>query len=167
MNNKIIVTVAGLLLSVLTAQAVPAKPGVKRTVRQADGTLRELTLCGDEHFSFFKDDEGQPYILNADNWLMPISQEEVSERWTASRDERMSRGYSKARSQARGMGRGGVPNTTVGKHRGLVILMQFKDVKFVSSDPYDTFNRFFNEEGYHENGNSGSVKDYFLKQNKN
>lgn len=164
MKNKIILTVAVMLLTVLTAQAVPAKPGTKRIVRQADGTLQEMTLCGDEHFSFFKDDDGQPYILNADNWLMPISQEEVSERWTALRNERLSKGYSKTRNQTRGMGRAGIPNTTIGKHRGLVILMEFKDVKFVSSDPHETFNRFFNEEGYHEYGNAGSVKDYFLKQ---
>ena len=53
---------------------------------------------------------------------------------------------------------------TTGKHQGLVILIQFKDLQFVSDDTKQTFTRFFNEKGYQENGNTGSVKDYFLEQ---
>lgn len=33
-----------------------------------------------------------------------------------------------------------------------------------TADPQKAFDRFFNEEGYNENGNAGSVRDYFLKQ---
>lgn len=51
-----------------------------------------------------------------------------------------------------------------GKKKGLVILVNFKDVKMQTANPHDTFYRYMNEEGYHENGQSGSVRDYFLSQ---
>ena len=45
MNIKFLLASVTLLLLTMTANAVPAKP-VKKTVRQADGTLIELTLRG-------------------------------------------------------------------------------------------------------------------------
>ena len=68
MKLKILLSGAFLLLSVMTADAVPAKP-VKKTVRQADGTTIELTLRGDEHFMYYTDAEGMPYLLHADGRL--------------------------------------------------------------------------------------------------
>ncbi|MCQ2062239.1 MAG: M6 family metalloprotease domain-containing protein [Fibrobacter sp.] len=52
---------------------------------------------------------------------------------------------------------------TQGKIRGLVILVQFADVKFKSSDPNKFFTRFMNEEGFSEYSNIGSARDYFVK----
>ncbi len=49
-----------------------------------------------------------------------------------------------------------------GKKRGLVILVNFADKKFVNSRE-DVHNQF-NEEGYNKNKHIGSVRDYFLKQ---
>ena len=52
-----------LWFSALTVNAIPAKP-VKTTLFTADGTSIVVTLCGDEHFSFYKDDAGLPYVKN-------------------------------------------------------------------------------------------------------
>lgn len=51
---------------------------------------------------------------------------------------------------------------TTGEIRGLIILVQFSDVKFKSSDPQADFSRYMNEEGYHENGMHWSVRDYYV-----
>lgn len=162
MKLKILLSGAFLLLSVMTADAVPAKP-VKKTVRQADGTTIELTLRGDEHFMYYTDAEGMPYLLHADGRLERKTRQEISETWAARRAERLSVvnlvNQNKARAKA-----GKPNNATTGKHRGLVILVDFPDFPFASQTPQEDFDRFFNERGYNENGNSGSVKDYFFKQ---
>lgn len=51
---------------------------------------------------------------------------------------------------------------TQGEIRGLIILVQFSDVKFKSSTPQEDYDRYMNEEGYHENGMRWSVRDYFI-----
>lgn len=51
-----------------------------------------------------------------------------------------------------------------GSHRGLVVLVNFKDVKMQAAHTRESFDRFMNEVGYSENENSGSVHDYFLEQ---
>lgn len=162
MNIKFLLASVTLLLLTMTANAVPAKP-VKKTVRQADGTLIELTLRGDEHYSFYTAEDGTPYQLKADGQLLKLTCEEVSARWTELRNKHLAADprRANARMKSRGVGN---PGQTIGKHRGLVILVQFSDVKFASTDPLATYKRFFNEESYHDYGNAGSVRDYFLKQ---
>lgn len=148
-------------LAATSVQAIPAKPGTKKTIRQADGTVVELTLRGDEHFSFYTDATGAAFKLLPGNKLQPITAEQVSETWSKRRQARMNA------ATARSRGAGDPDNVTTGKHRGLVILMQFKDQEFVTPEPQKVFDRFFNETGYNENGMSGSVKDYFLAQSYN
>ena len=71
--------------------AVPAKTGVKKMVQLTDGTTVELSLCGDEHYSFLRDIKGNPYQLNADGRAMRISYEQVAERWASSKKARMAK----------------------------------------------------------------------------
>lgn len=56
------------------------------------------------------------------------------------------------------------PLNISGRQRGLVILVDFQDVKFTLPDIRATIDRQMNEAGYNDNGNSGSVHDYFLAQ---
>ena len=51
----------------------------------------------------------------------------------------------------------------IGEFRGIVILVQFKDVKFKSADPQKLYTDFMNKEGFNEFSNHGSVRDYFIK----
>ena len=165
MTLKKILTVTALFFCTLSIQAIPAKPGVKRTVTLADGSKIELMLRGDEHYSYYTTENGTPYQLKADGQLLKMTHEEVTERWTALRNKRLAAANTRrANAKAKSLRRVGTSGQTTGKHRGLVILVQFSDVKFASADPQAEFNRFFNEEGYHEYGNAGSVRDYFLKQ---
>lgn len=51
---------------------------------------------------------------------------------------------------------------TKGKQKALVILVEYADRKFEIDDPVDAFHRLLNEEGYNENGATGSARDYFI-----
>ena len=52
---------------------------------------------------------------------------------------------------------------TQGDVRGLVVLVEFADVRFKSADPVSQFTDYLNKEGYNEYLNVGSVGDYFIK----
>ena len=165
MKKRLLITMTALMLVTVTMMAVPAKPGLKKKVTLKDGTTVELSLRGDEHFSFYTDANNQPCLLN-DGKLKMLTNEEVSEMWTANKKQRIEKaGQEMLRRAAR---RAGKPSSTnTGTQRGLVILVEFKDVKFVTENPQPTFQRFFNEVGYNEDGMAGSVKDYFKKQSYN
>ena len=158
MNIKSLLTTMIFCLVATAAQAVPAKPGAKKIVRQADGTVVELTLRGDEHFTYYTDATGAAFKLLPGDKLQPITAEQVSDNWAKCRQAR------RITRPARTRGTGDPSSSTTGKHRGLVILMQFKDQEFTTPEPQKVFDRFFNETGYNENGMSGSVKDYFRAQ---
>lgn len=160
MRNRLVLTIIALL-SALSIEAVPALK-TKKKVTLKDGTTVELTLCGDEHYSFYTDEKGNACQLLENGQLKMLTDEEVTSTWTARKKQREEKaGTGNARRSARRLGKS---NATIGKHRGLVILVQFTDVMFVTPNPQQTFQRFFNEEGYHEGGMSGSVRDYFLAQ---
>ena len=150
---------AALLLTALTVQAVPAKPGVKKTVKQADGSTIELTLRGDEHYSYYTDASGVPFKI-VKGIAHKITPEEVTTEWTTRKRANLNRGTNNRRAR-----RVGEPSaSTTGVHRGLVVLLEFQDVKFTTPNVRDTYMRVFNIPGYHEGGMAGSVRDYFMKQ---
>ncbi|MBQ7513995.1 MAG: hypothetical protein IJS95_06360 [Prevotella sp.] len=157
MKKILLLTVTMLVVAATTMLAIPAKPGLKKKVTLKDGSVVELSLRGDEHFSYYTDAADNACLLR-DGQLVMMSKEEVARKWTAIKAARMSVGEAGRASR-----RAGEPSaTTKGKQNGLVILIQFPDKEFITPNPKETFTRFFNEEGYHENGMSGSVRDYFL-----
>lgn len=48
-----------------------------------------------------------------------------------------------------------------GKQKGLVVLVEYRDVKFKFADPHDYFNRLLNEPGFNDFGGTGSAADFF------
>ena len=155
MNKRLLITMMALMLVTVTMMAVPAKPGLKKKVTLKDGTTVELSLKGDEHFSYYVDAAGNACQI-VDGRMVRMSNKEVAQTWTARRAERMDVGEDgRATRRAR---------ITTGKQKGLVILVQFPDKSFVTPSPKQTFTRFFNEVGFSDNGMSGSVRDYFLAQ---
>ncbi len=60
--------------------------------------------------------------------------------------------------------RAGAMQNWKGSQTGLVILVQFSDVKFRSNHPRELFERQFNEAGFNFEGASGSVYDYYYAQ---
>ena len=158
MKKRLLLTMTALVMATTAMLAVPAKPGTKKTVKLSDGSTVELTLKGDEHYSYYINEAGKPcQVVNGRLQLM--TSQEITDEWTARKSARLQ-----AADSRRAARRIGTPGTTLGKQRGLVILIQYPDVQFVTKNPQQAFSRFFNEEGYNENGMCGSVRDYFLKQ---
>lgn len=157
--KKNLIVLLVLLMGCLSVEARPAFPG-KRIVTLSDGRQVVLTFRGDEHFSFFTDEEGHAYQRTANKGFKQISLEEVSETWT----RRMQKA-NEMRTRRRSTTRVGdpVPNLK-GKKKGLVILMQFYDYAFVTKNAKAVYQDYFNKEGYTDYGMSGSVKDYFKAQ---
>ena len=125
--KKTLTLLMALMLGCISAYSVPAKPGVKRTVTLADGSQVELTLRGDEHYSYYTTEDGTPYQLKADGQLLKMTREEVSERWTALRNKHLAN-TRRANANMKSPRRVGSANVTTGKHRGLVILVEFSDL---------------------------------------
>ena len=145
-----------LMLVCVSASAVPAKRGVKRTVTLGDGTKVELTLRGDEHYKFYTSSDGFAYREKKSGFER-VSLAEVRNQWKGC----ITRANAARRSRRRALD---VPNTYTGKKKGLVILMQYKDLSFVTENVLDKYKDFFNKENYTEGGMAGSVKDYFKAQ---
>lgn len=167
MKKRLLLTLAAWALLLLDIMAVPAM-GVTKTARLADGSTIELTLCGDEHYSFYTDKNGLCYSLRADGVAMPMSRKLVTETWTSKKQQRLKHSRSLQSVSQEAQRRAGVPSAaTTGKHRGLVILMEFQDVKFSTQNANAVYQDFFNKEGYSDYGMTGSVRDYFLSQSYN
>ena len=79
--KKSLFLMLALLMGCLAVKAVPAYPG-KLSVTLPNGKQVVLTHRGDEHFSFFTDEEGNAYRRSANlNGFDPISWEEVKNIW--------------------------------------------------------------------------------------
>ena len=161
MRKRLLLTTLATLMAVITTFAVPAKPGLKKKVTLKNGSTVELTLKGDEHFSFYRNADGKACQLK-DGELTMLTDEEVSKQWSDMREKRLAVDNTVSR-RARRVGEAG---TTTGTQHGLVILLQYQDVKFQndSATTNNAYKRYFNEEGYNEGGNAGSVRDYFKDQ---
>ena len=145
-----------LVLGCISVKAVPAYP-FKKTVTLSDGSKVELTLRGDEHYKFYSGNDGFAY-RKVNNKFERFSMAQAHSEWSSL----LTSASNERRARTRGAG---TPSANLtGKKKGLVILMQFKDLEFVTPEPQKAFDRFFNERGYNENGMAGSVKDYFLAQ---
>ena len=142
-----------LFLFALTAVAVPAKRE-RQLLILADGSKTEATWMGDESLHYYLTDDGRYLQCDASGIAHYVSSDELHKRRQAKADRR--RAVRKRHQAARRRQSGAM----TGSKRGLVILVQFPDVPFVYAN--DTFERFFNEEGYADDINIGSVHDYFL-----
>ena len=159
--KKILLVAALMLLGSMTVKAVPAYPA-KKVVTLSNGSTATLTLHGDEHFSFYTDEQGQTYQL-INNIYIPINKEEIKTIWT---DKMQKANMVRARRSAIKKAGDSKP-ILFGKKKGIVILMEFQDQKFEIENPKSVFQDFFNKEGYTEYGMTGSVKDYFKAQSYN
>lgn len=142
-------------LYTLTISAVPAKRE-RCTLTLADGSKVEATFMGDEMMHFFLTDDGQHLQCDDSGIAHFVDSETLHKRWEAKANKRQAARTAKRTAKAKMQGIGEEMN---GSKRGLVILVQFPDVPFHHDNA--TFQRIFNEKGYTDDINIGSVRDYF------
>ena len=178
--KKLIISLSFALLGIGNLFAAKAYPGLAK-ITLADGTIVTARLYGDEHFHYYATLDGTPLKLNAEGKYITTTNEELQARQTQAME---------ARKNAQAIGTGNIANITrasgigsvspsyfphTGSPKALVLLVQFQDVKFKSTDPVATFNHYLNAkegderpavdvEAYNDgisHTNYGSVRQYF------
>lgn len=153
-----------LLLMTTAMFAIPAKR-TPFTVTNSDGTVLTLILCGDESYHFYTTTDGIPVVQeeNGDFRLAPELKDSIRETWT-NRSKRFNaprRVRAKKQTARRIIGE---RTHHIGNKKGIVILVNFKNLSMKSANDNSAFYNAFNQEGYNKNYHYGSVHDYFLDQ---
>jgi antitoxin component of MazEF toxin-antitoxin module len=150
-----------LVLSTAAAMAIPAKPGLWKTLKLSDGTEVRAQLRGDEHVHFWMTEDGRRLMMS-DNVLKEVDETQILSRMAQRKAPMSKAGTRKAPRKV------GIGDRThyVGKKKGLVILAQYQDVKFKTANNLAKYKRILNEEGYSVGEFQGSVADYFKAQSR-
>ncbi len=170
----------GVLLSI-TAQAVPAYPGLITTT-QPDGTVIEIKLYGDENFSWATTTDGYTMLRNSEDywvyaqqapngWLIP-SDIVFRNNTDISRNINIAKGLvfpgeqlSSLKKQHRAASAvinpdlqvdGTFPST--GKNKLLLLLLNYSDTEPIYSK--EDFENLMNQENY---ASIGSFRDFYLE----
>ena len=140
--------------------AVPAKPGVWRTISLTDGTQVKVQLVGDEFMHYYQSADGTRYLYDAASATYQVYSDS---QFSNSRRKAVAR-RAKANNRRAVRRKANVTNIFQGTKKGLIILAQFTDSKFQSGHDRALYNKIANAENYTDNGFKGSVKDYFKAQ---
>lgn len=152
-----------MLFVALAAMAVPAKRGMKNIITLDDGTRVEATLVGDEFMHYWKDSLGNRYVPTAQDGVYKMADDNAIARLSVRAASR--KGIANARRTVRRKANSAA-DVFKGKKKGLVILVEYTDVKFKDSDPQKLFDDIANKANYTSGSFCGSVKDYFLAQSR-
>ena len=76
--KKILLSLSALLLTTASF-AIPARPGIWRTLTLTNGTQVRAQLQGDEHLNYYEDAEGNTYTENADGTFYAFNPHEATE----------------------------------------------------------------------------------------
>lgn len=151
--------VIAMLLMSMAVVAVPAKrQWMEKTT--TDGNVVRVQIVGDEFGHWYVDADGNTYTLTEDDLLASADAAALVERRSA-RAQKMT---AARRAPARVLGDPSTHGEYIGAKKGLVILVNFKDVKMQSTSTQQAFADQFNQVGYNKNHHIGSVHDYFYDQ---
>lgn len=192
--HRIAIAAAACTLA-LPALAIPAKHGIL-TIAQPDGTELAVQLRGDErHHCYFTEDnfpivckDGYFYYAKIDEATQSLAPtdlrvnnvdvrtlDETAYISSAPRQQMLAILDSEAaaaplRSPQRATQGPGLFNDNNfpanGKRKAIVILVQYTDIKFTLSDPYDYFSRMLMEQGFSDYDGTGSCHDFFFQNSK-
>ena len=145
-----------LLFVLFFSLPLMAVPAVSKpiTIRQADGTELTFMLHGDEHTAFRTTQDGMILKKNKQGMYVATT-EHISERFKRRNKHLPAQTHIDSN----------FPKT--GKIRSVVLLVNFTDVKFTIESAQKQFTRLLNEQGYSDNGSSGSARDYFIASSNN
>ena len=185
------ILVAAFFLA-LSCWAIPA-PDDTFTIRQPDGTELEARWLGDEKFHVlatadsnviledilgyysYANEKGEPSGIYARNpadrsvkelkFLLTLDQTAIFDMLLNRAPRVESLDYRTPEFVYKDVMRLPSPKTqlTTGDIRGIVVLVQFADIRFKSSNAQSQFTDYMNKEGYNEYYNMGSVRDYFVE----
>jgi M6 family metalloprotease-like protein len=174
-----------LLIPLASVNAVPATP-FPITITQPDGSVLTIRLHGDEYFNYKTTLDSYPLVsdtngiltyaqINANGQLVSTSVKatDIDKRSTVEKTfiKTLSTNINFSNLRQQGLAlrsKKSITETTflrgyplTGTPKSLVILVNFKDLSFVTSNPKVAFTNLLNQKGYSTNGGTGSATDYF------
>lgn len=175
----------------LNSYSVPAI-NKKIIITQSDGSLLTVILRGDEHAHYYSTSDSIPIFKKEDSFYYGFIEEDQLKVSDVIAHEKESRSIEEnpyvinstsvlkfinhihfsslelqnKRRAARIAQKAHLKegNAYIGAKRGLVVLVEFEDLLFTSQTAHIDFYNMFNQPGYSNNGNIGSVRDYFMDQ---
>ncbi len=166
-------------------QAIPAKPGLSvRTM--PDGSRLAVRLVGDEKSHYWLTEDGHLIMPDASGYFCYAtldthgkcveSTQRVSNLGQRNASElqfihtindnalmqalqQQQEPQRKAKNQSQKVN---VTYPTTGEQRGIVVLVEYSDIKFTIDNPREQFYNMLNEQGYSDHGASGSARDWFI-----
>ena len=156
-----------ILISLSVATwAVPAKPGVTKTVKGADGREMTIMLRGDETFHYYATSDGTPVRLQADGtWAKDTR--DVKTLWRQAIKKRNAPRVQLAERMRKAMkapSRKAPSAGAVETKKGLLILVNFQDVKMQEKSTKAVFEQMLNGLNNPYGKNYGSVREFFRDQ---
>ena len=159
MNVRRSVMVFTMLMMAMVTFAVPAKPGLTRMLTLSDGRTVSAVLVGDEHGHFWRGADGKSYHLIAGtDTYQEVDGQEIIQKAKQRRAQANQRRMKRMAPRKIGEMSGGI----TGQKKGLIILVNFKDVSFAATQT--DFNKLANQQNYQEGNFKGSMYDYFYAQ---
>ena len=159
------ITTLLLMLMATVVMAVPAKKGLWKTITLENGQEVRAQLKGDEFGHYWQTADGMRYMAANGQYVeqTPDARQKAAQRRVQAQQHRTARLGSKT---ANGVRRG--PASHLDDKKGLILLVNFKDVKFQEENNQALYNNVANTPGYRDdNGFKGSVADYFKDQSHN
>ena len=141
----------GLVLTT-SLRAIPASR-ISKTITLPDGSMVTLQLTGDEFCHFYVDSTNQKYICRENSTFEKLPTAETSKRMLRAAQKREERRAPLMRQ-----------TTTDLPPRGLVILVNFPDVQFKTSNSVAEMDSLLNGKNYTYDLSIGSVSQYFSDQ---
>lgn len=161
---KKVLSTLSLILVAIAVMAVPAKKGLWKTIVLEDGTEMRAQLKGDEFGHYWHAADGKRYVAVDGQYReeTPEMRQMAASRRVQAQQRRMARLPQKA---ANGVRR--ASEAHLNEKKGLILLVNFKDVKFQEENDQAFYNNVANTPGFTgENGFHGSVADYFKDQSR-
>lgn len=155
-----------LALACMAVLAVPAKRGQWKTVTLADGTEVRVELRGDEFCHFWQAEDGRQFVESAKAGVYEPADIEAMTARAAARRQAVAEGRARRAASARKAPSqaGRAASAYEGEKKGLIVLVEFADLKFADGHTPELYNRIANEENFTDMGFTGSVRDYFKHQ---
>ena len=151
--------ILSLLIVTLTVSAVPAKRGLWKTLILSNGTEVRAQLVGDEHGHYWQAEDGIAYIQAVDaDYYVPVEAKQVLAKAKARRAK-----VNAQRVQKREFGH---PTHYEGQKKAIIILVNFTDKSFKSSNNNALYQKIANQENFNEGDFKGSMADYFKAQSR-
>ena len=152
--------ILAFLATFVAALAIPTMPGIWRMAKLANGTQIRLEQVGDENLHYWRDARGLCYNVDDNGVATPIVNIETVRAQTATRIAQ-----NNARRAAAATRTVGISRRHVGKRKGLIVLVNFSDVRFQPAHTKSLLSRMANEVGFtYKDGHRGSLHDYFKDQ---